>query len=172
MALCNRRAALAALMAGKLYPGPVAQKGSPATKRILVLCTGNSARSQMAQGILQRLEGRLEVYSAGTAPAPQINPYAVLVMRETGIDISGGRPKSVRQFLDQSFDYVITVCDDADKNCPWFTGKVAHRVHIGFIDPAKATGTEQEVLAVFREVRDQIRERLMAYYQRVIRPGL
>src|SRR4051794_40700141 len=110
----------------------------PAAKRILVLCTGNSARSQMAAGFLKSLDARLDVYSAGTAPAPGINPHAVQAMREVGIDISGGTPKSVKQFVNQSFDYVITVCDDADKNCPIFTCKVAKRVHMGFIDPAKA----------------------------------
>ena len=141
-------------------------------KRILVLCTGNSARSQMAQGILQHLDPRLEVFSAGTDPAERVNPRAILVMREIGIDISGGHPKSVKQFLDQSFDYVITVCDDADKNCPWFTGKVEHRVHIGFIDPAKATGSEAEILAVFRQVRDQIRTRFTAYYHSQIKKAL
>jgi arsenate reductase len=140
-------------------------------KRILVLCTGNSARSQMAQGILQHLDPRLEVFSAGTAPAERVNPHAIQVMREIGIDISGGHPKSVTQFLDQSFDYVITVCDDADKNCPWFTGQVAHRVHIGFLDPAQATGSEVEVLAVFRQVRDQIRTRFTAYYHSQIKPS-
>jgi arsenate reductase len=143
----------------------------PGKKRILILCTGNSARSQMAQGILQHLDSRLEVFSAGTAPAERVNPRAIQVMREIGIDISGGHPKSVKQFLDQSFDYVITVCDDADKNCPWFTGKVDHRVHIGFLDPARATGTEEEILAIFRQVRDQIRTRFTAYYHSQIKPS-
>src|SRR5437762_8577363 len=88
--------------------------GKPATKRILVLCTGNSARSQMAAAFLKSFDPRLDVYSAGTQPAPRINPHAVKAMREVGIDISGGTPKSVKQFTSQSFDYVITVCDDAD----------------------------------------------------------
>src|SRR6266446_8118441 len=140
----------------------------PANKRILVLCTGNSARSQMAAAFLKSFDPRLQVYSAGTAPAARINPHAVQVMREAGIDISGGTPTSVKQFVDQSFDYVITVCDDADKNCPNFTGKVGKRVHIGFIDPAKAAGTEEEILAVFRRVRDEIREKFSDFNAKVI----
>src|SRR5437016_4247938 len=93
-------------------------------KRILILCTGNSARSQMAAAFLKSFDARLDVYSAGTEPAAGINPQAIQAMREVGIDISGGHPKSVKQFVSQSFDYVITVCDDADKNCPSFSGKV------------------------------------------------
>lgn len=136
-----------------------------AKKRILVLCTGNSARSQMAAAFLKSFDFRLDVYSAGTQPAPRINPHAVQAMREAGIDISGGTPKSVKQFVTQSFDYVITVCDDADKNCPNFSGKVGKRVHIGFPDPAKATGTEEQIMAVFRQVRDDIKQRFSEYYQ-------
>ena len=141
---------------------------SPAPKRILILCTGNSARSQMAAGFLKSFDSHLDVYSAGTEPAARINPHAVQVMREAGIDISGGKTKSVKQFVSQSFDYVITVCDDADKNCPNFTGKVGKRVHIGFIDPAKATGTEEELLAVFRQVRDEIKQKFSEYYAKQI----
>ena len=144
---------------------------SSATKRILVLCTGNSARSQMAAGFLKSFDSHLEVYSAGTEPAARINPHAVEVMREAGIDISGGTPKSVKQFVNQSFDYVITVCDDADKNCPNFSGKVGKRVHIGFIDPAKATGTEEEILGVFRQVRDEIKQKFSDYYAKEISKG-
>jgi arsenate reductase len=138
--------------------------------RVLILCTGNSARSQMAAGYLGSLDSRLEIYSAGTAPAPKINPNAVRVMREIGIDISNGIPKSVNQFLGQSFDFVITVCDDADRNCPNFRGKVGRRVHIPFIDPAKAAGSEEEVMAVFRKVRDQIKDRFADFYAKEIRP--
>ena len=141
-------------------------------KRILILCTGNSARSQMAEGILRSLDVDLEVFSAGTRPAPRINPNAVTVMQELGIDISKGKPKDVRQFISQSFDYVITVCDDADKNCPVFSGKVGKRVHIGFIDPAKATGSEQEILSVFRRVRDEIKVKFTEYYKREISGSL
>lgn len=141
-------------------------------KRILVLCTGNSARSQMTEGFLRSLDPRLEVHSAGTHPSPRVNPFAVQAMQEIGIDISSGTPKKVDQFISQPFDYVITVCDDADKTCPNFRGKVGTRVHIGFPDPAKATGTDAEKLAVFRTVRDDIRKRFKEYYEKEIRRGL
>jgi len=144
----------------------------PARKRILVLCTGNSARSQMAAGFLKSFDSRLEVYSAGTQPAARINPHAVQAMQEAGIDISGGVPKSVNQFTSQSFDYVITVCDDADKNCPNFSGKVGKRVHIGFIDPAAATGTEEYIMSVFRQVRDEIKQKFSDYYKKEISKNL
>jgi arsenate reductase len=126
----------------------------------------------MAAGFLKSLDSRLDVYSAGTSPEPRIHPLAVRVMQEAGIDISRGTPKSVNQFVSQSFDYVITVCDDADKNCPNFTGKVGKRVHIGFIDPAAATGTEDEVLAVFRRVRDEIKTKFSDYYSKEISKGI
>jgi len=133
--------------------------------RVLILCTGNSARSQMSAGFLQSWSPRLEVHSAGTNPSPRVNPFAIKAMQEVGVDISGGRPKSVSQFLGQSFDFVITVCDDADQNCPNFRGKVGKRVHIGFPDPARATGTDEEKLAVFRSVRDDIQKRFREYFE-------
>src|SRR5215472_13618439 len=154
---------LAALSAGVL----MAQQPA-ARKRILVLCTGNSARSQMAAGFLKSFDSRLDVCSAGTQPAARINPHAVQAMREVGVDISNGVPKNVSQFTNQSFDYVITVCDDADKNCPNFSGKVGKRVHIGFIDPAAATGTEEHIMSVFRQVRDEIKQKFADYYQKEI----
>lgn len=138
--------------------------------RILVLCTGNSARSQMAAGFLKSFDSKLDVYSAGTAPAPRINPNAVKAMSEAGIDISKGVPKNVSQFVGDPFDFVITVCDDADKNCPNFRGKVGRRVHIGFPDPAKATGSPDEIMRVFRGVRDDIRVKFTQFYQAEIRP--
>jgi arsenate reductase len=141
-------------------------------KRILVLCTGNSARSQMAEGVLKSLDAHLDVQSAGTRPAARVNPFAIRAMKELGIDISGETPKSVQQFVAQSFDYVITVCDDADKNCPNFQGKVGMRVHIGFPDPAEATGTDDEKMAVFRKVRDDIRTKFTGFYQNTVRKGL
>src|SRR5712671_7349754 len=98
--------------------GLAQQPSANAKKRILVLCTGNSARSQMAEGFLRSFDPALEVYSAGIQPAARINPYAVQAMKEVGVDISAGVPKSVDRFLSESFDYVVTVCDDADKNCP------------------------------------------------------
>ena len=142
---------------------------TPNKKRILILCTGNSARSQMTEGFLRSFDPALEVFSAGTHPAARINPFAVQAMREVGIDISGGHPKSVNQFTGDSFDYVVTVCDDADKNCPNFRGKVGKRLHIGFPDPAKATGTDAEKLKVFQRVRDDIRTRFRELYQKELR---
>ncbi len=137
-------------------------------RRVLILCTGNSARSQMSERFLRSLDSRLEVHSAGTEPSPRVNPFAIRAMREIGIDISNGRPKSVGQFLGEPFDFVITVCDDADRNCPNFRGKVGRRVHIGFPDPAKAEGSDEEKLAVFRRVRDDIRVRFREFYEKEI----
>ncbi len=136
--------------------------------KILILCTGNSCRSQMAEGFLKSFDPTLEVYSAGTAPAERVHPKAVQVMAEEGIDIRKNYPKSVDQFIDQSFDYVITVCDAAKESCPVFTGNVKHRLHIGFEDPAEATGTEEEILAVFRKVRDEIKRDFRRFYEDVI----
>jgi len=136
--------------------------------KILILCTGNSCRSQMAEGFLKSFDPNLEVYSAGTAPAERVHPKAVQVMAEEGIDISKNYPKSVDQFIDQSFDYVITVCDSAKESCPVFTGNVKHRLHIGFEDPAEATGTEEEILAVFRKVRDEIKRDFRRFYEDII----
>ncbi len=132
--------------------------------RILILCTGNSCRSQMAEAWLKSFDNRLEVYSAGTAPAERVHPKAVQVMAEVGLDISGNRPKSVDEFLPMSFDYVITVCDHAKETCPVFLGQVKHRLHIGFEDPAEASGTEEEVLAVFRRVRDEIKSGFYEFF--------
>ncbi len=139
-------------------------------KRILVLCTGNSARSQMAEGFLRSFDSGLEVHSAGTQPAERVHPAAVQAMAEAGIDIGAARPKSVEQFLEQRFDFVITVCDHANQTCPVFTGQVRRRVHIGFDDPAALRGTDEEVLAAFRRVRDEIEERLWSFYESAIAP--
>ena len=137
--------------------------------RILVLCTGNSCRSQMAEGFLKSFDPNLNVQSAGTDPSAKIHPKAVQVMREVGIDISQGYPKKVDQFLNDSFDYVITVCDDARETCPVFLGKVKEQLHIGFEDPALATGSEEQILSVFRRVRDEIKEAFWEFYQTKIR---
>ncbi len=145
------------------------QPSASTKKRILVLCTGNSARSQMTEGFLRSFDPALDVFSAGTQPAARINPFAVQAMKEVGIDISGGKPKSVTQFTGDSFDYVVTVCDDADKNCPNFRGKVGKRMHIGFPDPAKATGSDVEKMAVFRKVRDDIKTKFKELYEKEIR---
>lgn len=133
--------------------------------RILILCTGNSCRSQMAEGFLKSLNNKLEVYSAGTKPAEKVNPFAVKAMREIGINISNSVPESVEKYLSQSFDYVITVCDNAKETCPIFTGNVEHHLHIGFDDPADAVGTEEEVRPVYRRVRDEIRAEFLKFYK-------
>ena len=128
-------------------------------KRVLILCTGNSARSQMAEGLLRADAGdRFEVASAGVNPS-HVRPEAIEVMREVGIDISGHRSKSVDEFVAQEFDYVITVCDNANEQCPVFPGNT-RRIHWSFDDPAAAQGDEQSRLAVFRRVRDEIRDQL------------
>jgi len=131
-------------------------------KRVLILCTGNSARSQMAEGFLRHLAGdRFEVESAGVEPS-LVRPQAIAVMREVGVDISGHRSKSVDEFTGQEFDYVITVCDNVRERCPIFPGKT-ERLHWSFDDPAIAEGDEQAVLAVFRRVRDEIESRLREF---------
>ncbi len=126
--------------------------------RILILCTGNSCRSQMAEGFLKSVDPSLEVYSAGTNPSSQVHPKAIQVMQEMGIDISNGVPRDVGQFIDKPFAYVITVCDNARETCPVFSGEVKEQMHIGFEDPAQAAGTEEEILAEFRRIRDEIKE--------------
>ena len=132
--------------------------------KILVLCTGNSCRSQMAEGFLRSFDRRLEMYSAGTNPSVRVHPRAVKVMKEVGIDIAGQQPKRIDDFLDKTFDYVITVCENAREHCPLFTGQVRHRLHIGFEDPAAATGTDEEIDQVFRRVRDEIRKEMFDFY--------
>lgn len=128
-------------------------------KRVLILCTGNSARSQMAEGLLRDLAGdRFEVYSAGVSPS-LVRPEAIAAMREIGIDISHHRSKSIDEFLGQSFDYVITVCDNANQQCPTFPGK-AERIHWSIPDPAEVNGDANTRMAAFRSARDELRERL------------
>jgi arsenate reductase len=133
--------------------------------KILILCTGNSCRSQMAQGFLQSFDDRITVKSAGTVPAESINPIAVKVMAETGIDISKNRPRPVDDFLNEEWDYVITVCDEANESCPFFIGKVKHRLHMGFSDPSKVTGSEDYVMSEFHRVRDQIKDAFYEFYK-------
>lgn len=131
-------------------------------KQVLILCTGNSARSQMAEGLLRHDAGdRFDVESAGTQPS-SVRPEAIAVMRETGIDITGHRSKHVDEFAGQQFDYVITVCDNARETCPVFFGK-AQQLHHEFEDPAAYTGPEEERLAVFRRVRDELRSYLINF---------
>lgn len=133
-------------------------------KRVLILCTGNSARSQMAEGLLRHYAGaRFDVESAGTKPSA-VRPEAIAVMRELGIDISAQRSKSAVEFQGQQFDYVITVCDNARETCPVFFG-AAQKLHHDFDDPAALTGPETERLVLFRRVRDE----LMAYLREFVR---
>lgn len=128
-------------------------------KRVLILCTGNSARSQMAEGLLRDMAGdRFEVESAGTIKS-FVRPQAIEAMAELGIDITGHRSKALDEFIDQPFDYVITVCDNANESCPVFPGR-SERIHWSFDDPAEAKGSEAEVLDSFRRIRDEIRARL------------
>jgi arsenate reductase len=122
----------------------------------------------MAEGFLRSFDPGLEVSSAGTNPAAKVNPFAIKVMKEVGIDLSDRRPRDARDFVNQSFDYVITVCDNAKETCPVFIGQVKHRLHLGFQDPADATGTDDEVAAVFRRVRDEIKETFQQFYSQAI----
>ena len=133
-------------------------------KRVLILCTGNSARSQMAEGLLREMAGdHVEVASAGVSPT-QVRPEAIVAMREIGIDISRYRSKSVDEFVNQNFDYVITVCDNANEQCPVFPGQVK-RIHWSFDDPAAARGEDDARLSVFRRVRDEIRDQLRLFVE-------
>lgn len=134
-------------------------------QRVLILCTGNSARSQMAEGLLRETgRDRFEVFSAGTHPG-RVNPLAIEAMRELGIDISDHHSKSVDEFTGKEFDYVITVCDNAAENCPVFPGRTK-RLHWSFDDPAAAEGDDTERLALFRRVRDEIKERLREFTEK------
>jgi arsenate reductase (thioredoxin) len=129
--------------------------------RVLFLCTHNSARSQMAEGLLRHLAGdRFEAYSAGTE-ATHVRPFAIRAMDEIGVDISGQESKTLDRYLEEPFDYVITVCDDANEACPFFPGATT-RLHWSLPDPSAAKGSEEERLAVFRSVRDGIRDRMQA----------
>jgi arsenate reductase len=130
---------------------------------VLILCTGNSCRSHLAEGFLRAAAGDiLDVQSAGSKPAGYVHPLAVTAMAEAGIDISGHRSKPLTEFLNQRVETVITVCGNADQACPIFPGQ-ANRHHWPFYDPAHATGTDEEKLAVFRRVRDEIRQVFNAY---------
>ena len=137
--------------------------------KILILCTGNSCRSQMAEGFLRAFDDSLMVESAGTKPAVRVHPNAVKVMAELGVDLNTNFPKSVDQFLDQEFDYVITVCGGAKESCPTFIGKVKNKLHIGFEDPDEAEGTDEEILTEFKRIRDEILRDFFAFYQNEIK---
>jgi len=118
----------------------------------------------MAEGFLKSFDKNLEVYSAGTKPAERVNPFAIKAMKEVGVDISNGVAENVDKYLTQSFDYVITVCDNAKETCPVFMGDVKYRLHIGFDDPDDTVGTEVEVMPVYRRVRDEIMEHFKKFH--------
>ena len=137
--------------------------------KILILCTGNSCRSQMAEGWLKSFDPCLQVFSAGTKPAKEVHPKAVQVMAEVGIDLTGAVPQKVDRFLNTAFDYVITVCDQANETCPLFHGQVRHRLHMGFDDPTQVAGSEAFIMEEFRRIRDEIRTQFFRFYQEQLR---
>jgi len=137
-------------------------EGDSVRRKVLFVCTGNSARSQMAEAIVNaRMGEQWEAVSAGTHPSGRVHPDAIRALAEIGIDITGARSKSVDEFRDTAFDLVVTVCDSAAEECPLWLGQ-GRRVHLGFPDPAKAQGTEEEILSAFRRVRDDIVRRVPA----------
>jgi arsenate reductase len=140
--------------------------------KILILCTGNTCRSQMAHGFLQSFDEALEVRSAGTEPGPRVNPKAIQVMKEAGIDISHHTPTLVDKYLNDVWDYVITVCDDANETCPAFFGKVKTRLHMGFEDPSNARGSEEFIRSEYIRIRDMIREDFYQLYFSEIKANL
>nr|WP_321486613.1 arsenate reductase ArsC [uncultured Draconibacterium sp.] len=140
--------------------------------KVLILCTGNSCRSQMAHGFLKSFDERIQVESGGTEASGKLNRKAVKAMAEISIDISGHTSDSVQKFLNDKWDYVITVCGGANENCPAFFGEVKHRLHIGFDDPSHATGTDEFIWSEFIRVRDEIKERFYKLYEEEIKPQL
>lgn len=132
--------------------------------KVLILCTGNSCRSQMAHGFLQSFDNKLEVYSAGTQASGRLNQKAVEVMKDAGIDISQHTSDNVSQYLNDEWDYVITVCGGANESCPAFNGKVKNRLHIGFDDPSDAKGTEEYIHSEFIRVRNEIKKAFFNFY--------
>ena len=132
--------------------------------KILILCTGNSCRSQMVQGFLQSFDKNLIVRSAGTKVSGKLNEKAVAVMKEIGIDISHHTSDTVEKYLEEEWDYVITVCGGANEVCPSFIGKVKNRLHIGFDDPSHAIGSEEFIMSEFYRVRDEIKESFTKFY--------
>jgi arsenate reductase len=123
----------------------------------------------MAEGFLKSFDENLKVFSAGTKPEEKVNSIAVKAMKEIGIDISNGVAEDVNKYIDQSFDYVITVCDNAKESCPVFIGNVKHRLHVGFDDPADAVGTEEEIMPVYRRVRDEIKRNFYEFYKNYLK---
>ena len=140
--------------------------------KILILCTGNSCRSQMAHGFLQSFDKRLKVYSAGTQASGNLNPKAVEAMTEVGIDISHHSSEQVNQYLSIEWDFVITVCGGANESCPAFVGKVKNRIHIGFDDPSHIEGTDEFIKSEFRRVRDEIQVAFNEFYISQVKPNI
>ncbi len=136
--------------------------------KILILCTGNSCRSQMAEGFLKAFDNSMFVVSAGTEPSSEVHPKAVQVMNDLGIDLSKNKPENVSKYLDMDFDYVISVCGGAKESCPMFSGKVKNNIHIGFDDPADAIGTESEILSEFIRIRNEILVDFFQFFQQKI----
>jgi len=138
-------------------------------KKILILCTGNSCRSQMAEGFVNHFGGEnFEGVSAGSHPAEAVHPIAIKVMKEEGIDLSQNQPKHLTSFLEEHIDYLVTVCDNAKESCPNFPANVTH-FHWSFEDPALAEGTEEEVLNSFRKIRDQIKDKFVSFMEKELR---
>ena len=140
--------------------------------KILILCTGNSCRSQMAHGFLQSFDSSISVCSAGTEASGKLNKKAVKAMAEIGIDISQHTSDSVDKYLNEEWDYVITVCGGANESCPAFIGKVKHRLHIGFDDPSHATGNDAFIWSEFIRVRDEIKAEFNKFYKENIKSSL
>ena len=132
--------------------------------KILILCTGNSCRSQMAHGFLQSFDKEMQVFSAGTHPAEKVNEIAIEVMKEVGVDLSTHVPANVSEYLNKSWDYVITVCGGANETCPDFIGRVGKRLHIGFSDPSESTGPREFIRNEFIRVRDEIKNSFAKFY--------
>ncbi|MFK5854626.1 MAG: arsenate reductase ArsC [Bacteroidota bacterium] len=140
--------------------------------KILVLCTGNSCRSQMAEGFLKSFDNRLQIVSAGTIPSSAVHPNAIVAMNDIDIDISSNYPKPVVDYIFEDFDYVITVCGGANESCPIFTGNVKNKIHIGFDDPAEATGTKEEIMLEFIRIRNEIERDFKKFYIEQLIPKL
>ena len=136
--------------------------------KILIICTGNSCRSQMTEAFLQSLDSNVIVFSAGTKPEDKVDDMAIAVMQELGIDISQKIPKSVEKYINEYWDYVITVCDNAKETCPVFLGDVRHRIHIGFEDPSNIRGSDEYRLSEYRRIRDEIKEKFLQLYNEII----
>ena len=140
--------------------------------KILILCTGNSCRSQMGEVFMRSFDKRLDVVSAGTEPSKEVHPKVIKVMADLGFDLSKNKPESVNDYLETNFDYLITVCGGAKDSCPTFSGKVKNRIHIGFDDPAEAEGSDAFILSEFIRIRDEIDKDFKAFYNKTLKDQL